>query len=130
VPPAPRILAVDDEADLLATYERLLRRQGYEVTPVGTRLAALYAVRARPPDLLIADIRLADGDGLDVVRAVRAVAPPRPAVVVSSLATNAAREAALAAGATAFVPKPFSTARLSDLVRELLEQRPGHHPAP
>jgi DNA-binding response OmpR family regulator len=120
------ILVVDDEVDLLGSYERLLRRQGYRVISASSLGAGLYAVRAEPLSLVITDLRFPDGDGLDVVRAARASATPTPVIVVTGFPTREARRAALGAGATAFVAKPFSTAELSGLVQGLVP--PGVSP--
>ena len=114
------VLIVDDEADFLATYDRLLRRQGYRTITAGSRQAALEALEGERPDLIIADVRLADGDGLDVVRAARACREPPPVIVVTGFASEQSRRQALAAGATAYLAKPFSTSALTALVREAL----------
>jgi two-component system response regulator PrrA len=117
-----RVLVVDDEADFLATYERLLRRQGYEVTAVASRAAALAAVAGARPALVISDLQLSDGDGMDVVRAARAAPVPLPVIVVTGYPSEERRRAALAAGATAFFAKPFAAAALLASVRATLEQ--------
>lgn len=117
-----RVLVVDDEADFLATYERLLRRQGYEVTAVSSCAAALAAVAQAHPSLVIADMRLRDGDGLEVVRAARAGPHPLPVIVVTGYASEELRRAALAAGATGFLAKPFLAAALIAAVRATLER--------
>ena len=114
------ILVVDDEADLLATYDRLLRRQGYRTITAGTRQAALAALEGEPLGLIISDLRLPDGDGLDVVRAARARLHPPPVIVVTGFPSEQSRRQALAAGATAYLAKPFSTSSLTSLVREAL----------
>jgi DNA-binding response OmpR family regulator len=114
------ILVVDDEADLATTYERLLRRQGYRVLSVGSRRAGILALETEPLSLVIADLRLPDGDGLDVVRAARALPAPPPVLVATVLTSRASRQAALAAGATAFLAKPFATDVFNRLVGELL----------
>ena len=114
------ILVVDDEADLVTTYERLLRRQGYRVVSAGSLRTGLRVIEAEPLSLVIADLRLPDGDGLDVVRAARALPTPLPVLVATGLASRAARQAALAAGATAFLAKPFATEAFSHLVSELM----------
>ncbi len=113
------ILVVDDEDDFLTTYRRLLRRDGYRVVAVGSRAAALDALAADRFVLVISDVRLTDGDGLDVVRGARAIDPPVPAIVVSGFTSEAARRAATEAGATAFVAKPFEATTLASRVREL-----------
>ena len=105
---ALRILVVDDEADLVATYCRLFRRLGYDVESAGTRAGGLALLNSAPPDLLIADLELPDGDGLDLVRAARTALTTFRVIVVSARPSSGAREEAMAAGASAFVAKPFS----------------------
>ena len=118
------VLVVDDEADLAATYERLLRRQGYRTISAGSREAGLLALEAQPVRLVVADLLLPDGDGLDVVRAASALPSPPPVLVATVLASRASRRAALAAGATAFLAKPFATEAFNRLVGELLGGAP------
>ncbi|HYB44313.1 MAG TPA: response regulator [Candidatus Methylomirabilis sp.] len=115
-----RILVVDDEVDFLDTYERLLHRLGYRVVSVGSRKAGLLAVEVEPLRLVITDLRLPDGNGLDIVRAARALASPLPVLVATVLSSQADRHACLAAGASAFLTKPFSAATLGSAVRDLL----------
>jgi DNA-binding response OmpR family regulator len=66
---ASSILVVDDESDFLSTYRRLLSRDGFRVVEAATRSEALAALAREAFALVIADERLPDGDGLDVVRA-------------------------------------------------------------
>jgi two-component system KDP operon response regulator KdpE len=119
-----RVLVVEDEADLLATYERLLGRQGYEVITATSRAGGLAAVRAGTGehrlDLVICDLRLQDGDGLEVVRAARGTADPPPVIVITGYPSDETRRAASAAGATAFFAKPFAAAALLAAVRSSL----------
>ncbi|HEY7653204.1 MAG TPA: response regulator [Methylomirabilota bacterium] len=116
-----RVLVVDDEADFLATYERLLRRLGYQVITATTRAAGLAAVAGEHPNLVISDLRLPDGDGLDVVRAARGVPDPPPVIVVTGYPSDETRRAATAAGATAFFAKPFAAAGLLAAIRAILD---------
>ena len=120
-----RVLVVDDEADFLATYERLLRREGYEVVTVTSRAAGLAALADEPPDLVISDLRLPDGDGLDVVRAAHRARDPLPVIVVTGYPSTETRRAALAAGATTFVAKPFAAAVLLAVIRSSLNEPVG-----
>jgi len=115
------VLVVEDEPDMVATYERLLRRQGCRTTAARSCAAGLRAIASGPPDLLITDLRLPDGDGLVLVRAARALPTPAPVIVVSGFAFGASREAAAQAGATAILGKPFSTDEFTKLVRAILE---------
>jgi DNA-binding response OmpR family regulator len=107
-----RVLVVDDETDFLATYERLLRRQGYQVAMAMSRVDGIAAVVRERPHLVISDLRLPDGDGLDVVRAARAVPDPPSVIVVTGYPSDQVRRAALEAGATVFLAKPFAAAGL------------------
>ena len=133
-----RILVVEDEADLAVTYDRLLRREGYRVVTAASRGEGLKAIESAPPALVIADLRLPDGDGLDIVRAAYACAPRIPVIVVTAFASGAARDAARSSGASAFLAKPFVASVLLRLVHDELERstpeaarrNPPCHPIP
>ena len=116
------ILVVEDEVDLVVTYDRLLRREGYRVVTAASRSEGLRAIAATPPSLVISDLRLPDGNGLDIIRAARALVPPAPVIVVTAFVSRAARDAALASGATAFLAKPFPASALLRLVHDELER--------
>jgi DNA-binding response OmpR family regulator len=113
------VLVVDDEADLAATCARLLRRHGYVVVCAGSLAAGMAALTDRP-DLVIADLRLPDGDGLDVVRAAQTLAAPPPVIVVTGHPSEVSRVLAMRAGAAAFLPKPFALVALVELVQRVL----------
>jgi DNA-binding response OmpR family regulator len=116
-----RVLVVDDEADFLATYERLLWRQGYDVITATSRAAGLAALAGEPPHLVISDLRLPDGDGLDVVRAASAARYPVPVLVVTGYPSDETRRAALAAGATTLLAKPFAASVLLATIRSIVD---------
>ena len=101
------ILVVDDERDLAATCERLLRRSGWNVAIAGSREAALTMLARHPrPVLAIVDRQLPDGDGVDVLRAALAVGTP--VIVVTGYGSGATRRLTLEEGAVGFLAKPFS----------------------
>lgn len=118
------ILIVDDEADLVTTYERLLRRRGYCVVSAGSCREGLLVIEREPLALVVTDLRLPDGDGLDIVRAARRTPTPTPSLVVTGFASEASRAAALAAGAAGYLAKPFAAANLVSLVQGTLITRP------
>ena len=120
------ILIVDDEVDLVSTYERLLRRRGYRVVSASLCRDGLLVVEREPLALVLTDLRLPDGDGLDIVRAARRTTPnPTPSLVVTGFASEASRTAALAAGASGYLAKPFGAAVLVSLIESTLSSRPG-----
>jgi len=90
----PPVHVVEDEPDLVNTYGRLLRRMGRRMAVARTRKEALAALGASSFELVIADVRLPDGDGLDVVRAARALAKPLPVIVVTRFASREKQRAA------------------------------------
>ena len=114
------ILVVEEETDLAATCARLLRRRGHAVVTVGSRAAALAALADAPPALLVSDVRLPDGDGLDVVRVATAMQPSVPALVMTARASEPGRVAAHAAGAVAYLRKPFTATAFTGLVDRVL----------
>jgi DNA-binding response OmpR family regulator len=116
---------VEDESDLVATYRRLLARHGCRVIAAGTRREALDAIREEPFALVVVDLRLPDGDGLDVVRAARATGRPPAVIVVTGFASDTSRRQACDAGATAYLAKPFSISAFSSLVDQTLAGTAG-----
>src|SRR5262245_36992496 len=116
----PVVLVVEDEADLVVTYERILRRMGQPVATASTRAQALAIIQARPLRLVISDLRLPDGSGMDVVRAARET--HAPVIVVTGDASEPGRREAFEAGAAAYLGKPFAVSCFRDLV--------GRHTAP
>ncbi|HXP57702.1 MAG TPA: SpoIIE family protein phosphatase [Streptosporangiaceae bacterium] len=117
-----RVVLADDNADMREYLQRLLGAR-YEVTAVADGLAALDAVHADPPDLVISDVMMPGLDGLALVAALRS--DPRTAdVPVLLLSARAGQEAAvegLGAGADDYLVKPFSAAELLARVRANVE---------
>jgi DNA-binding response OmpR family regulator len=117
------ILIVDDEVDLVTTYERLLHRKGYRVVSAGSCREGLLVLEREPLALVVTDLRLPDGDGLDIVRAARRTPTPTPSLVVTGFASEASRAAALASGAAGYLAKPFAASDLVSLVQGTLITR-------
>lgn len=119
------ILLVDDEADLLATYERLLRRRGYRIVSTGSCRDGLAIIEREPLALVVTDLRLPDGNGVDIVRAARSTATPTPSIVITGFASEASRAVALAAGASGYLAKPFGASAFTSLVGGILGVPPA-----
>jgi PAS domain S-box-containing protein len=118
-----RVLVADDNADMREYLARLLRSAGYRVTTVTDGQAALDAVRADAPDLVISDVMMPRLDGLGLVAALRA--DPRtaavPALLLSARAGQEASIEGLRAGADDYLVKPFSAAELLARARASVE---------
>ena len=115
-----QVLVVDHEVDMAATYERLLRRAGHRVVTTDSCAAGLRLLRSTRPKLVISDLHLPDGDGLDIPRAAAALEPAPRVIIVFVRASRAVRSAARAFGVNAFLSKPFSIADFSNLVEDVL----------
>ena len=110
-----RIVVIEDEPAIADFLVRGLRDDGHDVTCVGT--AAEGRQHALDADLVILDLMLPDGDGLDVLRAIRSVDPVLPVILLTARAEIEDRVAGLDLGATDYVTKPFSFAELAARVR-------------
>ena len=121
------ILVAEDEADIRANLERLLRLEGYRVTSVADGPAACAAVRALAPDLLVTDLMMPGMDGEALLRALRAdpAAAGLPVLMLTARAGHDDQARALAAGADAVVTKPYPRKPLLDCIRALLGRRGG-----
>ena len=111
-----RILIVEDEPQLLRALTINLRARGYEVKPAADGTSALVAAGAGDIDLVILDLGLPDMDGVDVVRALRGWNNV-PVIVLSARDAQAAKVAALDAGADDYVTKPFGMDELLARIR-------------
>jgi DNA-binding response OmpR family regulator len=120
-----RILIVDDEPNIVISLEYLMRRAGYDVVVAADGEAALGAVAAAPPDLVILDVMLPKVNGFEVCRRLRA--DPRWSGLKILMLTAKGRETevgrGLEVGADAYVTKPFSTRDLVAQIEEMLRAR-------
>jgi DNA-binding response OmpR family regulator len=117
-----RILIADDEPSIVISLEYLMKREGYEVSVAADGEAALAAVAARPPDLVILDVMMPKLNGFEVCQRLRAEPAWRGVRILMLTAKGRESELqkGLALGADAYVTKPFSTRDLVAEVRRLL----------
>lgn len=114
------VLVIEDEVDLLRTYERLLRWMGCDVITAESGHEGLAIAQSRHVALAIVDLKLPDIEGLAVVRALRAGHDPPVVIVVTGFVSAQSRQAALAAGAAEYLGKPFSVLTFAALLRNVL----------
>ncbi len=121
IPPAQRVLVVEDELAVARPVAILLRDAGFAVEVAATGAEALASLAAQRPDLLVLDLGLPDVDGWEVLKTVRAGAQTRtlPVVVLTGLGAEQVDQAA-ARGADEFLTKPISPSVLAGVVKSLL----------
>lgn len=117
-----KILIADDEPNIVVSLEYLMKREGYEVVVAGDGEAALDAVAAQAPDLVLLDIMLPKKDGFEVCQQIRANPDWQELKIVMLTAKGRETEVSkgLALGADVYMTKPFSTKDLVAQVKQLL----------
>jgi DNA-binding response OmpR family regulator len=118
-PKAPKLLIVDDARDIAQLLVTYFNRAGFTTLAASTGRMALDLAHQTNPDLIILDLGLPDMDGLDVCREIRQTSAV-PIVMLTKRNTEADRQQGLAAGANAYITKPFDAIDLETRVRSLL----------
>jgi len=121
-PIAGRILLLDDDRIVLGSITALLQFRGYDVVPTSSAAAALRELGRSDFDVVIADLRLPDGDGMDVLRTVRERRPGVPVIVVTGYGTVESAVRAMKLGAFDYLPKPIRSEHLCEVVKQAVEQ--------
>ena len=117
-----RILVVEDEAAIREAVDYALRKDGNDVVAVERSQETFDQLDSRAFDLVVLDLILPDGSGLDLCRRVR-VESDLPIIILSARSEELDRVVGLELGADDYVPKPFSMAELVSRVRALLRRR-------
>ena len=118
----PRVLVVDDEPQIVRGLRVILSNAGYGVEQATTKREALDAVSVRPPDAIVLDLVLPDGDGIEVCKEIRRWSQV-PIVVLSAVGDERQKVRALDAGADDYVTKPFGSEELLARMRAVLRRR-------
>ena len=118
------VLVIDDDEAMRDTLTGILRRE-YRVLRVASGEGALPILSKDDVDLVLLDVRLPDGVGLDLARELRED-PGRPAVMILSASVLPSEvERARAVGVDEFVPKPYRPMELVERIARLIESRPA-----
>jgi two-component system KDP operon response regulator KdpE len=120
--PTARLLVVEDEAEIRRFVCASLERERFDVYEADTLKRGLVEVGSRRPDLVVLDLGLPDGDGVDLIRQVRTWSDI-PIVILSARTDEHDKIAALDAGADDYLIKPFSIGELFARVRAHLRRR-------
>lgn len=119
-----QILIVDDEPAVADVLHFALRKAGFEVATVGTLAAARQSLRAQEPALVVLDLGLPDGDGLDLCRWLRQRSEV-PVLMLTCRDEEIDRVLGLEQGADDYVVKPFSPREVVARVRSILRRTQG-----
>lgn len=126
---AKHILLVEDD-DTNRKLVRIVLGDGYRISEATSVEQAMDLLAREKPDLLLLDIRLGDGSGLDVIRAVRAdpAFDQIPALAITAQAMKDDESRFLAAGFDAYLSKPIDTRRLPETVERFIREgrKVGH----
>jgi len=114
-------LLVEDERAITVPLAEALEREGFALTVAATANDALKTARSSPPDLVLLDIGLPDGSGLDVCRELRREAEV-PIIMLTARGSEADRVAGLELGADDYVVKPFSAREVVARIRAVLRR--------
>ena len=117
------ILVVDDERLIRWSLEQELQREGYRVQSAETGAQALHRAQQEPPDLVLLDLRLPDGDGLDLLERFRTRDPECLVIMITAHGGVESAVRAMKRGAHDYLIKPFDADELKLTIRKALETR-------
>ena len=128
--PSPVVLVVDDHEDTRQMSLLVLSSQGFTARAAESGESAFANACQQPPDVIVTDLAMPDGDGWELVQ--RLAADPRtkgiPVVMLTACATETVRQRARAEGVAAFFFKPCAPDVLADELRRLTAARVGSSP--
>lgn len=126
---SPHILVVDDDAEIRSLLARYLGGQGFRVTTAQDRRDCLSRVTDARPDLIVLDVMLPDGTGLEICRSLQDQRPRIPVILLTALKEDVDRIVGLEIGADDYLGKPFNPRELTARIRAVL-RRMGPDDAP
>jgi two-component system response regulator MprA len=124
----PKVLIVEDDAELRSVLGRSLREEGFTVDTVATGADVLQRVESSVPDVFVIDIGLPDADGRDVCQALRARGIDAPVLFLTARDAVVDRVAGFDAGGDDYVAKPFATVELVARIQALVRRAGGVAP--
>ena len=123
-----KVLLVDDDDSVRVVVAQALRRAGHAVRTAASLAELERELAAHPPDVLVTDVVLPDGDGIERAGEVLAARPDMPVIVLSARNTLTTAVRANEAGAYDYLPKPFDLETLTRTVAAALARRRGAEP--
>jgi two-component system response regulator PilR (NtrC family) len=118
-----RILIVDDEQSMRELLAIMLAKEGYEVVTAASRATAAAVLGNGAMDAVITDVKLPDGDGIEILRHVKAGSPETAVIVMTAFGSTQTAVAAMKLGAHDYLVKPFDVDELRIVLRNALERQ-------
>lgn len=118
-----RILIVDDEKNIVSSLTAILSDEGYEVSMTGDGVEALELIQKDPPDLVLLDIWLPGMDGIEVLKTLKTYNPGVEVIIMSGHGTIDTAVKATKLGAQDFIEKPFSLDRITESIKNVLQEK-------
>lgn len=125
-----KLLIIDDEPNLLYSMTKALARESLEIVTAGTAAEGIALARAERPHAAILDVKLPDGNGLDVFNEIRAINPGLPVIIVTAFASMETAVEAMKRGAYEYLIKPIELDSLREHVNRALEISVARDDAP
>ncbi len=119
----PKILIVDDEIEQRQLLAGFLKKRDFDVETAGSLAEAEKVFSQRGFDVAVLDLRLPDGDGIELLKKLRAIDPDIGAVMLTAYATISSAADGIKAGAEEFLEKPVELAQLEAILHRLVERR-------
>ena len=120
-PVPPNILVMEDDLSVAKGLEMVLSEEGYDVNWAGTGELAIEAFKQKRYDLLVADLRLPDINGMEVIKKVKEEKPETEVIVITGYGTTSTAVEAMKLGVRDFLPKPFTEDQIKTSINEALQ---------
>lgn len=117
----PKVMLAEDDATMLSLLSTLLKMEGFETTNLGINEDVLAVVRRDQPDVILLDVNLAQGNGIDFLRQIRQDEELRDIVVIMSSGMPLEQES-MQAGAHSFLLKPYMPDTLINAIKKEISQ--------
>lgn len=119
------ILIVDDEPQIRGLLSKLLTASGYRVTPASSAPEAEEVVAKDPPDLIMSDLQLEYGDGLELIKKLKAVVPDTPVILLTGVLFDPqVARTAINKEVSVYLEKTVPLKRILEEIRRLLGETP------
>ena len=119
----PRILIMEDEPSLAEGLKMVLSEQGYRVSVADSGIRALGSLTGKNYDVMVADLRLPDMDGMEVLRLIKETKPETEVVVMTGYASVASAVESMKLGALDYLPKPFTEDEFKAVVEKAVKAK-------